>query len=794
MSTAPRWQRLKDAAKAFGRVLAQGEPAPGNRDRLSHLLSAAPVVVYAIDLHPDFPVTYVSANVARLSGLGAKDVMGLHWEKIVHPDDRSRRRAALAELSSTGHMAMEYRFRHANGSGDWRWVRDEARLISRGPDQPDEVVGSWLDITERHASEEALAASEVQLRVTQRLLTDALESSGDAFSLFDGKDRLVMFNSRYRTTYPTITHMIRPGVTFEDLLRISAAQGQYQGVEPEHVEQWVLERLARHRAATGVFEQHLSDGRCLEIVERPTSGGGRVAMRRDVTARKRIEEALRQELAFEQTLIDALPFPVFFKGIDGRFLGCNTQFSQAVGKPQTAIIGRTLYDLLPQDKAEELARADAELFANPGVVSAETTMRWADGSIRRVNVVRGPFNASDGTLGGLIGSFMDLTQQKRTEEQLIQTAKLATLGQIASEVAHELNQPLSIIRMSAEGCLQARGDLASEQIRRKLETIAGQVRRMAEIVDHLRSFSRLETGEKKPFSPAPVVNAVAKLLTQQFQLDGTALMVDVAPDCPDICGQPNQLEQVVLNLLTNARDAVRSAVPMGKGQVTLGLTAKDDQVVLTVHDNGGGIADDLWPMVFEPFFTTKADGAGTGLGLSISTHIVTGMGGQISGCNANGGALFSVSLPAHKSTRLAAPAIAGPVAPPTTTPCPTGQRGRILVVDDEPLAVECIAEYLERRGFTVATATSPDQALAAAQDHLDMVISDMRMPGLDGTALLARLRQDRPDLPAILMTGGPLPSECPAARTTMVRKPLALSELGEHVDHLLRDEQTACNA
>jgi PAS domain S-box-containing protein len=787
------WQRLGRAWSAWrGPVQCCTPGCDGGGDRLARLLSAAPAAVYAARWHDDFPLVFVSDNVSRLVGLPAQHLLAhpQAWSEVLHPDDRERRRAALADLAESGQTAIEYRYRPKDGSA-WLWLRDEARLVRDPAGQPIEVVGSWLDITQRHKSEEALAASELQLRVTQRLLTDALESSDDAFSLFDAKDRLLLFNSRYREIYATISDLIRPGVSFEQLIRASAKRGQYAGIDAEHLEEWVADRVKRHRTASGVFEQQLADGRCLEIVERPTSGGGRVGVRRDVTARKRIEEALRQELAFKQTLIDALPFPVFFKGVDGRYLGCNSNFAKVLGRTPAEIVGAALSDLMPADKAEEYMRSDRELLLHPGVQSYETNMQWADGKHRRLNVFKGTFNDADGNVAGIIGSLIDITPQKRAEEQLVQAAKLATLGQIASEVAHELNQPLSIIRMSAESCLQARGEIAPDQVEHKLSIIVGQVRRMAEIVDHLRSFSRFEGGEKRAFAPAPVIAATVKLLAPQFQLDGIGLEVQIDEGCPDICGHPNQLEQVALNLLSNARDAVRARVPPGKGNVRVGLCADGDMVRLTVHDNGGGIPDSLWPMVFDPFFTTKAEGTGTGLGLSISAHIVAGMDGRIDGRNDSGGARFEVSLPAHRS------AVAADAAPPPPqAPANAKARGeRILVVDDEELAVECIAEVLGRRGYEVTAAFSPAQALERAQSGpLDLVISDIRMPGMEGATLLARLRRCNRDLPAILMTGGPLPTEPPAPRTTVLSKPLALDELIRATEQLLSEGRSSCDA
>lgn len=789
------WGRLGRAITAFRQAMAGGCSGTDciATDRLERLMGAAPVVLYALRW-PDLLPVFVTSNMARLTGL-APEIPSPEpnkWERFIHPEDRERCHKSLASLVECGRMSLDHRLRHAEGG--WRWVRNEARVVLDDRGSPIEVVGSMLDITDRHASEQALAEREAQLRAAQTLLTDAIESSGDAFSLFDAEDRLLLFNSRYKEFYHTIADEIRPGVPFRDLLTISARRGQYMGISPEQADAWVRERMARHSSATGVFEQQLADGRYLEIVERSTTGGGRVAIRRDVTSRKRIEEALRRELDFKQTLIDALPFPVFFKARDGRYLGCNTKFAEALGRPVEQIIGRTVFELMSIEKAAEYAATDMDLFANPGVQIYETTMRWSDGSIRRLKVVKGTYADTAGEVAGFIGSLIDMTEQKRAEEQLVQAAKLATLGQIASEVAHELNQPLSIIRMSAESCLHDEKLSADENFRRRASTVVAQVRRMAEIVDHLRSFSRLESGDKRPFAPAPVVNTALRLLTPHYQLDGIALEAEVDADCPEVLGQPNQMEQVLLNLLSNARDAVRGRCPSGGGRVEVRLWSEADRVFLSVHDNGGGVPDAMWPHIFEPFFTTKGDGTGTGLGLSISSNIISGMGGRLSGANEGEGARFLISVPVATDIREMWEEPRRPPCEPA--PSPAGApRGRVLVVDDEAVAVECIADFLQARGFTVSTATTPEEAMAKARAMPpDLLITDLRLPGMSGVALKEELRRDQPDLPAILMTGGPLPSKLPCPRTQLLGKPLALQDVLQQAERLLAERVPSCPA
>lgn len=777
------WPKLKAAYRALRRT--------DDSDRLQSLLGHVPAVIYARTCDAPSKVTYLGGNVQTLLGYEPEEILDnpRFWSDHLHTDDRERYLGTLASLGRVERLEMEYRLRGKNGK--WRWLHDECALL-RHDDGSSEIVGSCIDVTSRHRSEQALARSEGELRAAQSRLMDALESSDDAFSVFDGQDRLVAFNSRYLSIYPVITDLIRPGIAFEELLRASAQRGQYQDIGPDQVEDWVRERLDRHRHPAGSFEQMLADGRWLEVSEHPTAEGGRVAVRREITARKKIEAAIRDELAFKQSLIDAMPFPMFYKNTDFVYLGCNTAFAEALGKSPDQIVGKTLTETYGEEKAAEFLARDKELFARGGLQDYETDFRWSDGSQRRIAVMKATFTDQNGHVSGLIGSIIDLTAQKRTEEQLVQNARLVTLGQIASEVAHEMNQPLSILRMTAENGLERleHGEIEVKAVSGKLAIVIEQAGRMAEMISRLRSLARAEDGGAQSFSPLTSIRNAVQLLRPQFQLDDISLGLELPESCANLTGLPGQLEQVILNLLSNARDAVRAYRKPGERRVAVGLWQSDDQLTLTVEDNGGGIPDQLWPRIFSPFFTTKGSSAGTGLGLSISANIIAAMGGRISGHNTGDGALFQIVLPRH-----------GGLAPlldqPEDAQAPIASSGvkTILVVDDEPLAVDCITDFLTARGHHVIAAITPQDALdLTSNERIDLVLTDQRMPGMDGTVLIRHLRQRWPRLPAIMMSGGtmplPPPEDGPVAR---LAKPLILDDLGRIVAEMLSSTPPEAN-
>lgn len=245
----------------------------------------------------------------------------------------------------------------------------------------------------------------------------------------------------------------------------------------------------------------------------------------------------------------------------------------------------------------------------------------------------------------------DITKQKDMQRQLLQTAKLATLGQMAADVAHELNQPLNVIRMAIENALiiGESPEPDAELVRSKLHLVIGQIDRVAEIIRHLRVFSRMDRGDAVAFDAVQVVRQAVDLVRSQFGLDGIVLEDRLPRAALSVEGHPNRFEQVLINLLRNARDAVIDRHPAMSGvrrvRVSVESVSAAKQVHILVSDTGSGIAPDDIERIFDPFFTTKEAGRGTGLGLSIAQSIVSTMGGRISATNDGDGAVFRIVLP-----------------------------------------------------------------------------------------------------------------------------------------------------
>ncbi|MEM7061140.1 MAG: ATP-binding protein [Pseudomonadota bacterium] len=250
---------------------------------------------------------------------------------------------------------------------------------------------------------------------------------------------------------------------------------------------------------------------------------------------------------------------------------------------------------------------------------------------------------------GMVVSISDVTELKTSQAQLIQASKLATLGEMATGMAHELNQPLGVIRMAANNCTKRiqKGHIDADYLTGKLQRISDQTARAAQIIDHMRIFGRKADGDAQTFDLVASLESACALTTKQLALAGIKMQCDFGAETFLVIGQQVMFEQVILNLIGNGRDAiVGDKEAADEGMLSLRICGySGDRVTITIEDTGGGIPDHVIDRLFDPFFTTKAPGKGTGLGLSISYGIIREMGGTITVENTERGAMFRIELP-----------------------------------------------------------------------------------------------------------------------------------------------------
>jgi two-component system NtrC family sensor kinase len=340
----------------------------------------------------------------------------------------------------------------------------------------------------------------------------------------------------------------------------------------------------------------------------------------------------------------------------------------------------------------------------------------------------------------------DVSERKRLEDQardlyhqLLQAEKLAALGQTISGVAHELNNPLATILTLAERLSLRRVD---EETRRGLETILSESERAARIVRNLLTFARKRHTTRAMVDVNQVVRETLALRSYEQRLSNITILEALAAGLPNVFADPHQIQQVLLNLIINAEQAMIGANGRGTLIIRTWHDLERDAVVLEVNDDGPGVPEEVQPRIFDPFFTTKDVGKGTGLGLTVAYAIVQEHGGRISlRCRSGEGTSFYVQLPAGE----------GPLKTPLSTASerssPIGAGATVLVVEDEAALGAAVAEALGDAGFAVERAGDGIEALDRLKGGpVDLIVCDLKMPRLDGRAFYRELETTRPEL------------------------------------------------
>ncbi len=733
------------------------------------------------------------------------------WESWLHPDDKAEVMKAVNDHfeGRTPYYVSEHRMKNKDGA--WLWILDRGKVIEwDNGGKPIRMVRADLDITERKRAEEALRENEERFRQIYENTPGMLHSidrDGRLLNVSDywldtlGYDREEVLGRKVYEFYSEESRRYAKEETLPEFFRTGFAKElPFQVVKKNGEVMDVLLTAMAVRDDQGNFVRSL-------------------AVMIDITERKRAEEALRESEERFRTIAANIPGNVY------------RRILHADGRLTWAYLSAGLRDILELDPDEVMERPEVLLET----LHPEDRARWQDalrksaetlepydlefrritpsGKVVWLRSIARPHRRQNGDVVW-DGVALDITEQKEAQAQLIRTSRLATLGEMASGIAHELNQPLTNMRMMAENALAyiESADVDADVQTRKLEGVIGQVDRMAGIVDHMRLFSRKDSAERETFSPTACAADAIGMVENQYRALGIRLEKDLPARCRNVSGHRFKLEQVILNLLSNARDAAaaradraaregREFVP--EVSVRVAEDRKTDTVILSVSDNGGGVPGDVLDEIFHPFFTTKAEGQGTGLGLSISYSIIDTMGGRIEVRNAEGGARFDVILPVADEAhpRLPAPKPQDHV-PQEQPPVAADRRGRlvrVLVVDDEEPTARNTAEYLEYAGYVATIAGNGAEALKLfASDSFDVVVTDRGMPVMDGNEMIRRLRALDPNLPIIAMTGqgafddGQTASTAgndgaaAAGASVVLRMPVRLRDLEGHVRRLTR--------
>ena len=365
----------------------------------------------------------------------------------------------------------------------------------------------------------------------------------------------------------------------------------------------------------------------------------------DITEQRKTQDALHEAFTFNETILANSPVGVIIFDADGACLSANQAVADIVGASPELML-KLNYHKIDTWKENGLYDLALGVVSSGNKVRQEVHTKTSYGKDVIIDCYLSPISVSSKT--HLLVMITDVTETRNMQTQLIQASKMATLGEMATGVAHELNQPLNVIRMAVNNIQRKTGTEGIDQdyLSDKLDKVVKQVERAAAIIDHMRIFGRKPSSEMMPLNPAEMVKASLGMIGEQLRLSNIDIVMELEETDCFILGHQVQVEQVLLNLLSNARD-VLNAREGTKKRITLRVKMSDRAgcVQIEVEDTGGGIAPEHLPRIFEPFYTTKEIGQGTGLGLSISYGIINDMGGLLEASNGADGACFAICLP-----------------------------------------------------------------------------------------------------------------------------------------------------
>jgi PAS domain S-box-containing protein len=561
----------------------------------------------------------VNKSVAELMGLPYNAIVGQKAFDFVEEPSRASIEAGLARFLEKKHWAGTVRVRIKKNPRPFYFDCVINAIVKSG-----EVVGASIlgrDVTGQH---------EKELRFTE--LFETLQE-GAYFSTPEG--RLLDAN-------PALVSVLGYA-TKEELLGLDPGELNVDPAEPP-----VLGRAPDDRGGVRAREIALrkKDGTASVFLESSRAvwdAAGKLIRYQgtlvDVTERRKLERQLLHQEEFRRHLLESFPDLILVVDLQERYAFVSPRVQDLLGYEPGDLLGKKISET--EDHSPELAALYHDVISGTrNFGSAEYGARHHDGSWRTMRASASQFFDADAKLGGVIVSVRDITTEKKLEQQIIQSERLAAMGAMIGGVAHELNNPLTSI-LGVSELLQ--DSQTTDAARKQIAILQQQARRAAEIVHNLTYFSRPPSPGKTPVNLGEVVERTLNLHAYSLRKNNITVDFLREPGLPYVEGDPHQLMQVFLNLILNAEQAIREARDRGTLRIRLGNTG--DAVWASFQDDGPGIPADTLASIFDPFYTTKRPGRGTGLGLSICKSVMKEHSGTIEAANGpGGGAVFTVTL------------------------------------------------------------------------------------------------------------------------------------------------------
>ncbi|MGO9336887.1 MAG: PAS domain S-box protein [Terracidiphilus sp.] len=711
--------------------------------------------------------------------LSSDDVLGKTDYEMSWAANADLYRADDLDVMQSGKPKIRYEEPQNKPDGTQSWLVTSKLPMVDLNGQVIGVLGTYEDISDRKRAEEALRRSEAGLREFERVV----ENLDEMIVVVDHEYRHVIANPVFlkywgKTKEQVIGHSVAE-VTGQEFFATVAK------IVLDECFQGKLIHRERSQPFPGMGERELA------ITYLPVEGPGgidRVAcIFHDITDRKRAEEALRRSETQLRSFVENAPYAITRASIQGnRFLDANPAAIRILGYDSKAeVLALKLSDVYvdPHGREEFLSR----LMASSEPIDVELRWRRKNGSPL---TIRGSTWITHDTLNGeevVEGIFDDVTERRLLEEQFLQAQKMEAVGRLAGGVAHDFNNLLEVILGYADMLTEVEKDPARQ---RKLEAITSAAHRAASLTGQLLAFSRKQVLEFKLLSLNSVVSDTDRMLRRLIGED-IRLRLHLQSNLALAKADPAQIEQVIMNLAVNARDAMPNGgellietanVTVDESTASPGnIPPPGSYVMLAASDTGLGMDSETQAHIFDPFFTTKPAGKGTGLGLATVYGIVKQSGGCIRVVSEVGrGARFEIFLPQVEGT-------ADSLKPPKRTTEVRGGNETILLAEDSAALRAFLCENLQKLGYKVLPARDGPEALHLAEHEpipIHLLITDVVMPGMSGPDLVSQMKSLRPEIKVLLMSGYP---EDQAGRNpdfdpqSFLQKPFEMADLSQKI-------------
>jgi len=720
------------------------------RQRLKDVVGSVPGVVWEAYGNPDAAtqrINFVSDYVETMLGYSVEDWLSTPnlWLTIVHPDDREEAGRVAGEAFASGKGSTQ-EFRWLAKDGRAVWVESNYVVVSDEEGQPLGLRGVTIDITERKRAERALRESEARKRAI-------LQSALDCIVTMDHDGLVVDWNPAAERTFGYLSKDAIGKEMAELIIPPSLRRQHRRGLERYLATGHgpVLGNrleLSAMRADGSEFPIELAINR-IESQGLPMFTG----YIRDITERQRAELALRESEERYRDLVENAHDIIYEHDLDGNYTSTNKAGEQITGYSLAETLELNLAQTVAPEYMEKARQMFRRKLAGEMITAYELEIITKRG--KRVAVeVNTRLVYQNGKPVGVQGIARDVTERKQLEERLRQSQKLEAIGQLAGGVAHDFNNLLTVIGGYSSILL---GKLPQDSPHRSsIEEIKKAGDRASGLTRQLLAFSRKQILQPKVLDLNVVVTDLEKMVRRLIGEDIDLLSV-TSPSLGKVRADPGQIEQVLLNLIVNARDAM----PKG-GKLTIetrNVVLSGDYahrhaaqpgsyVMLAVSDTGCGMDPTVQPRIFEPFFTTKGSGKGTGLGLATVYGIVKQSGGNIWVYSEVGrGSTFKIYLPRVDEAAEGEEVISKSI--------PQGTE-MVLLVEDEDQVRAILKHILEGQGYQVLAASNGEEALSISQDlkrDIRLMITDVVMPQMSGRELAERVLTVRPSLPVLFMSG-----------------------------------------